>query len=95
MHVLVARCCMMDGARYNCEVSPSKSSLVPLFFATLPSLCISMMPVKLSLSFLCYRKASGKAPVIHPGDEPPFLSRRRGGGVELAFTRQQEYTAVV
>jgi hypothetical protein len=26
---------------------------------------------------LDYRKPSGKAPVIHPGDKPPFLSRRR------------------
>jgi hypothetical protein len=42
-----------------------------------------------------YRKPSGKAPVIHPGDEPPFLSRRRGGGMKLAFEKQQEYTAVV
>src|SRR6266705_3502137 len=24
-----------------------------------------------------YRKPSGQAPVIHPGDEPPFLSRQR------------------
>ncbi len=42
-----------------------------------------------------YRKPSGKAPVIHPGDEPPFLSGQREGGMELAFEKQEEYTAVV
>jgi hypothetical protein len=42
-----------------------------------------------------YRKPSGKAPVIHPGDKLPFLSRRRGGGMKLAFEKQKEYTAVV
>jgi hypothetical protein len=46
--------------------------------------------------FDLYRKPSGKAPVIHPGDEPPFLSRRRGGGgMELAFEKQKSYTAGV
>jgi hypothetical protein len=42
-----------------------------------------------------YRKPSGKAPVIHLGDEPPFLSRRRGGRMELEFEKQKEYTAGV
>jgi len=42
-----------------------------------------------------YRKPSGKAPAIHPGAEPPFLSRWRGGGMELAFDKQKEYTAVL
>ena len=27
-----------------------------------------------------YRKPSGKAPVIHPGDEPPFLIKAQGSG---------------
>jgi len=39
-----------------------------------------------------YRKPSGKAPVIHPGDEPPFLSRRRGGKALLDIASDVIYT---
>ena len=34
----------------------------------------------LFLGFVSLQKASGKAPVIHPGDEPPFLCVRWNQG---------------
>jgi hypothetical protein len=56
---------------------------------------LSLLYTRVEKNTRAYRKASGKAPVIHPGDEAPFLSRRRGGEIELAFVKQKEYTAVV
>ena len=56
---------------------------------------LSLLYTRVEKNARAYRKASGKAPVIHPGDEPPVLSRWRGGEIELAFVKQKEYTAAV